>query len=137
MSRATAGNGQGLVDRQGTHGGEQRVEGQLGGVQLTVHAVIGGDAGMDLTENAQLLSVQQDSGAAAGMIGGVLCLRFKDRAADAHAGENGLHRALEGEEVHAGAVCAQRQDLRLVRRAGGVWPVGLGEVGAAQLIEIG
>ena len=86
---------------------------------------------MDLAQGAQALVTHIDLGAAAGVVGGVLPVGNIAGGWDAQAVQHGLHRALQGEEVIALAIGAERQDLGFVGQA-----VGPLEVGAAQLIEL-
>ena len=118
------------VDRGRAAGGEQFAEPQLRRVELRVHAVVRRGERMDLAEHAQQLAAGVDFRAAAGVIGRIVVLRLKRHVRYAQTSEDALDRALELEEVHAAAVAAEAQQLRLVGHA-----VRAGEVDLADLVE--
>ena len=69
--------------------------------------------------------------AAAGMVGRVIRAGVEDRVLGAQRLQNGLHRALDGEEIHPGPVAAQSEELGLHRQP--VRPAG--QVDLPQLVE--
>ena len=88
---------------------------------------------MELAEHAQHHAVGPHLGAAAGVEGTDVAAGLKGHALYVHGRQNGLHRALEGEEVHAAAVGAQGQHLPLV----GQVLAFHGGVDGGQLVQLG
>ena len=89
---------------------------------------------MDLTKHAHLLAVDQHLGTAAWVVGGIGDLRgLKGDVRRPDLSQDGLHRPLQGKEVHSFAVSAQREHLLLHRQA--VGPAR--EIDAAHLIQLG
>ena len=121
-----------LVDGKRRAVSQDHVKAQLGAVKSRVHAVVFGHGRVDLPEHADPLLAEEDLRAAAGMVGRVVAYGREARLARAEAAEQLLDPALEREEVHPAAVCAERDDLRLVRKA-----VGALEIDLADLVEGG
>ena len=85
---------------------------------------------MDLAEHAEVCLARVNAGAAARVVGGVVRAGFKLYVRDAQLAQQRFNTALEGEEVHAVAIGAEREVLRLIGKA-----ILARQVDLAELVE--
>ena len=112
--------GQGDVLGIGALGVQELIKGELGAVELGVHAIVLGRQGVDLAEDADAVAATPHGGAAAGVVGGVGGRAGGTLKMDIYSPdvlENGLDGPLHGVEVHVLAVGAQGEYLGLVGQA--------------------
>ena len=87
---------------------------------------------MDLPHHADVLLPGPHTRAAAGVVGRVVPTGVEGHVPGPHRFQNGLHRALDGKEIHSGAVTAQGEELGLHRQP--VRPAR--QIDLTQLVEL-
>ena len=128
--------GQGDILRVRALGQHQFVKAELRAVQLPVHTVVPGRQGVNLPEDAEAVAATPNSGAPAGMVGGVGRRAGGTLEVDIFGPDvlqNGLNGPLHGKEVHIFPIGAQSEHLGLVGQA----VLSARQVNAAYLIQPG